>query len=133
MAGISEASGQDVGKMMDNWLSKTGFPLITVEETEKGLKVRQNRFFATADATVSTPRFVRDFRKSSRQLTAERYAAGGGPDFVARSVAAARRRLENWQVEGAFGVGLVGAGDDNRDRGCCEHNLQAERRDLRSL
>jgi hypothetical protein len=24
MAGISEASGQDVGKMMDNWLSKTG-------------------------------------------------------------------------------------------------------------
>ncbi|TKA51094.1 hypothetical protein B0A53_05880 [Rhodotorula sp. CCFEE 5036] len=51
MAGISEASGQDVGKMMDNWLSKTGFPLITVEETEKGLKVRQNRFFATADAT----------------------------------------------------------------------------------
>jgi aminopeptidase 2 len=55
MAGISEASGQDVGKMMDNWLSKTGFPLITVEETEKGLKVRQNRFFATADATVSIP------------------------------------------------------------------------------
>ncbi|POY75780.1 hypothetical protein BMF94_1093 [Rhodotorula taiwanensis] len=50
MAGISEASGQDVGKMMDNWLSKTGFPLITVEETGKGIKVRQNRFFATADA-----------------------------------------------------------------------------------
>ncbi|GAA5976923.1 hypothetical protein JCM10908_005680 [Rhodotorula pacifica] len=51
MAGISEASGQDVGKIMDNWLTKTGFPLITVEETEKGLKVRQNRFFATADAS----------------------------------------------------------------------------------
>ena len=67
MAGISEASGQDVGKMMDNWLSKTGFPLITVEETEKGLKVRQNRFFATADASVSTLRFVRYVGKSSRQ------------------------------------------------------------------
>ncbi|GAA6024593.1 hypothetical protein JCM8202_005070 [Rhodotorula sphaerocarpa] len=51
MAGISEASGQDVGKMMHNWLSTTGFPLITVEETETGLKVRQNRFLATADVT----------------------------------------------------------------------------------
>ncbi|BGO90211.1 hypothetical protein NBRC10512_002414 [Rhodotorula toruloides] len=51
MAGISEASGVDALTLMKNWLSKTGFPLISVEETEKGLKVKQNRFLATADAT----------------------------------------------------------------------------------
>ena len=133
MAGISEASGQDVGKMMENWLSKTGFPLITVEETEKGLKVRQNRFFATADATVSTLDIFRRRGKGTRVLTSRNYAAGGGPDFVARPVAAARRRLEDWQVKGAFGAGSVGAGNDDRDRGRCQHNVQAERRDLWSL
>ncbi|GAA5943215.1 hypothetical protein JCM10213_006247, partial [Rhodosporidiobolus nylandii] len=48
---ISEASGHDVEKLMQNWLGKTGFPLIEVEETDKGLKVKQRRFLSTGDAT----------------------------------------------------------------------------------
>ncbi|GJN87500.1 hypothetical protein Rhopal_000449-T1 [Rhodotorula paludigena] len=50
MKGISEASGIDAGALMANWLGKTGFPLITVEETDKGIKVKQNRFLSTGDA-----------------------------------------------------------------------------------
>lgn len=52
MKGISEASGIDAGALMANWLGKTGFPLITVEETDKGIKVKQNRFLSTGDAKV---------------------------------------------------------------------------------
>ncbi|KAH8927481.1 hypothetical protein BT69DRAFT_1330390 [Atractiella rhizophila] len=48
---ISEASGFDVASMMNNWTKKTGFPVITVEETEEGLKVRQNRFLSSGRPT----------------------------------------------------------------------------------
>jgi hypothetical protein len=51
-AGISKASGSDVSEFMHNWVTKVGFPLITVEETAEGIKVTQNRFLSTADATV---------------------------------------------------------------------------------
>lgn len=47
--GIAEASGKDIAPMMFNWTNKVGFPVIRVEETEEGLKLTQNRFFATAD------------------------------------------------------------------------------------
>ncbi|GAA5938456.1 M1 family metallopeptidase [Sporobolomyces koalae] len=49
--GISDECGQDVSKMMDSWVSKIGFPVLTVEETDKGIKIRQKRFLSTADAT----------------------------------------------------------------------------------
>ncbi|CEQ41474.1 SPOSA6832_03182 [Sporobolomyces salmonicolor] len=49
--GISEAYGKDISEMMKNWTTKIGFPLITVEETDKGIKIRQNRFLSTGDAT----------------------------------------------------------------------------------
>ncbi|GAA5821754.1 hypothetical protein JCM11491_005117, partial [Sporobolomyces phaffii] len=42
--GISDVYGKDIAPMMENWTTKIGFPLITVEETENGLKIRQNRF-----------------------------------------------------------------------------------------
>ena len=45
-AGISEASGLDVPKIMANWTLKIGFPVIRVEETSEGLKVTQNRFLS---------------------------------------------------------------------------------------
>jgi len=48
--GISEASGVDVAKMMDNWVSKMGFPFITVTETKDGINVRQDRFLETGAA-----------------------------------------------------------------------------------
>lgn len=37
---------------MLNWTNKIGFPVITVEENEEGLKLRQNRFLSTNDTTV---------------------------------------------------------------------------------
>lgn len=48
-AGISEACGLDVAKIMSNWTLKVGFPIISVEETAEGLKVKQNRFLSTGD------------------------------------------------------------------------------------
>ncbi|GAA6002057.1 hypothetical protein JCM10207_003055 [Rhodosporidiobolus poonsookiae] len=51
LKGISEASGRDTESLMKNWLGKTGFPLIEVEETKEGLKVSQRRFLSTGDAT----------------------------------------------------------------------------------
>ncbi|GAA6058627.1 hypothetical protein JCM10212_004038 [Sporobolomyces blumeae] len=49
--GISDEYGQDISEMMKNWTTKIGFPLITVDETDTGIKLRQNRFLSTADAT----------------------------------------------------------------------------------
>ncbi|CAO1624129.1 unnamed protein product [Sympodiomycopsis kandeliae] len=47
--GISEASGQDVPKIMKNWVLEQGFPVLTVEEGADSIKVRQNRFLTTGD------------------------------------------------------------------------------------
>jgi len=50
-AALSEASGKDVGKVMDIWTKQVGFPVITVTENEKDKTVtlKQNRFLRTAD------------------------------------------------------------------------------------
>jgi aminopeptidase 2 len=48
--GISEAVGHDVGKMMQTWVGTMGFPYLTVTETEKGIRVRQDRFLETGPA-----------------------------------------------------------------------------------
>ncbi|KAJ7457967.1 leucyl aminopeptidase [Mycena galericulata] len=50
--GISAATGLDVQKFMDNWVSKIGFPLITVSETAEGIHVRQNRFLVSGEPTA---------------------------------------------------------------------------------
>ncbi|KAL5636049.1 hypothetical protein ACGC1H_004760 [Rhizoctonia solani] len=49
--GISDAAGVDVGKVMKNWVFEIGFPLLTVTETADGIRVRQDRFLSTGDAT----------------------------------------------------------------------------------
>lgn len=49
--GISEASGQDVAKIMRNWVLKIGHPVITVTESDEAIHVRQNRFLSTGDPT----------------------------------------------------------------------------------
>ncbi|KAK1231989.1 Aminopeptidase 2 mitochondrial [Marasmius sp. AFHP31] len=41
--GISNATGE----LMGNWVTKTGFPLLTVTETDGGIKVRQDRLLET--------------------------------------------------------------------------------------
>ena len=50
--GISEASGKDVSQIMDNWVLKQGFPVLTVTEGENSIRVRQNRFLSTGDPSA---------------------------------------------------------------------------------
>lgn len=48
--GIGEASGKNIEEMMDNWVSKMGFPLLTVTEKDGSIHVRQDRFLETGPA-----------------------------------------------------------------------------------
>ncbi|KAF8311310.1 leucyl aminopeptidase [Clavulina sp. PMI_390] len=48
--GISQSTGLDIAKMMDNWVYKIGFPVVTVKEEENGkVTVRQDRFLSSGD------------------------------------------------------------------------------------
>ncbi|KAI0064924.1 leucyl aminopeptidase [Artomyces pyxidatus] len=47
---IGEATGIDIPNLMDNWVSKIGFPVLTVTDTETGIRVRQDRFFEDGPA-----------------------------------------------------------------------------------
>lgn len=51
LSAISSTTGKDVSTLLKNWLGKTGFPLLEVEETATGIKVSQRRFLSTGDAT----------------------------------------------------------------------------------
>jgi hypothetical protein len=114
---------------MKNWLSKTGFPLISVEETAKGLKVKQNRFLATADATVRSASSL--FARSA--LTASCRLARGGPDHLARSAPDPRRRPQDWREEGPLRRRPHPARAGDRASRRRQHDLQAQRRDLQCL
>jgi len=48
--GISEATGLNITELMENWITKIGFPVLTVTEDAKGIKVQQDRFLATGAA-----------------------------------------------------------------------------------
>ncbi|PPQ65107.1 hypothetical protein CVT24_003068 [Panaeolus cyanescens] len=50
--GISTATGRNITAIMENWITKIGFPVITVTETDDGkaIKVRQDRFLETGAA-----------------------------------------------------------------------------------
>jgi aminopeptidase 2 len=48
-AALSDASGKDVGKVMDIWTKKVGFPVVTVTESSDSIHLKQNRFLRTAD------------------------------------------------------------------------------------
>ena len=48
-AGIAEASGVHVAKVMKEWVRKIGFPVIEVIESGDTIKVRQSRFLSTGD------------------------------------------------------------------------------------
>ncbi|KZT24123.1 leucyl aminopeptidase [Neolentinus lepideus HHB14362 ss-1] len=48
--GVAESTGVDVPKVMDNWVSKMGFPVITVTESDKVITVRQDRFLSSGPA-----------------------------------------------------------------------------------
>ncbi|KAK8862013.1 peptidase family M1-domain-containing protein [Apiospora arundinis] len=48
-AGLTEATGTDVASLMSNWITKIGFPLLTVAEEPGQISVRQSRFLSTGD------------------------------------------------------------------------------------
>lgn len=67
---LSEASGRDVGAFMRSWITRTGFPVVTVEETADGLKLRQNRFLSACANRVIE--LTAQARAMSRQRTTRR-------------------------------------------------------------
>lgn len=48
-AALSEASGQDVNGFMDPWITKIGFPVLTVAEEPGQLGVKQSRFLSSGE------------------------------------------------------------------------------------
>ncbi|KAI0637348.1 leucyl aminopeptidase [Trametes polyzona] len=48
--GIQAATDLDIPKMMDNWVKKIGYPVVTVTEKDGGILVRQDRFLETGPA-----------------------------------------------------------------------------------
>ncbi|KAJ7464112.1 leucyl aminopeptidase [Mycena latifolia] len=69
---LGRASGMDVVNLMENWITKTGYPVLTVTEAPGGINVRQNRFLATGiapaqdDETIWTvPLNLLTFRNST--------------------------------------------------------------------
>lgn len=50
---LSEASGQDVVKVMDIWTKQIGYPVLTVEEKGEKISVTQNRYLTTGDVKPS--------------------------------------------------------------------------------
>ncbi|KAJ7185799.1 leucyl aminopeptidase [Mycena filopes] len=45
--GVEKATGLKVAELMEAWISKAGFPVVTVEESPDGVKLRQDRFIFT--------------------------------------------------------------------------------------
>ncbi|TIC23268.1 hypothetical protein E3Q12_02146 [Wallemia mellicola] len=73
--GIAEAAGIDVQAIMDPWTLKQGFPVLTVSESDKGIKVRQDRFLSTGKPTAEenetewhVPLFIREGDKVDRSV-----------------------------------------------------------------
>ena len=47
---LSQASGQDINALMENWIRKIGFPVLTVAEEPGQISVKQSRYLSTGDA-----------------------------------------------------------------------------------
>jgi len=47
---LSKASGQDVNTLIDPWIRKIGFPVITVTEEPGQISIKQSRYLSTGDA-----------------------------------------------------------------------------------
>ena len=50
-AALSKESGQEVDKFMDPWITKIGFPVVTVAEEPGQISVRQSRFLSGGELT----------------------------------------------------------------------------------
>jgi puromycin-sensitive aminopeptidase len=57
-AALAEASGQPILELANGWIRQTGYPLVTVEEREGRIVLRQQRFFANPDAQPEPTRWL---------------------------------------------------------------------------
>jgi aminopeptidase 2 len=48
--GISASTGLNITELMENWITKIGFPVLSVTEDENGIFVKQDRFLETGSA-----------------------------------------------------------------------------------
>ena len=48
--GISAATGVNITQLMENWITKIGYPVLTVTEEVNGITIRQDRFLETGAA-----------------------------------------------------------------------------------
>lgn len=48
---LSDASGANISDLMDPWIRKIGFPVLSVSEDAGKITVKQNRFLSTGDVT----------------------------------------------------------------------------------
>ncbi|KAG0648183.1 Aminopeptidase [Hyphodiscus hymeniophilus] len=46
---LSQASGQDINALMENWIRKIGFPVLTVTEELGQIGIKQSRYLSTGD------------------------------------------------------------------------------------
>jgi puromycin-sensitive aminopeptidase len=53
-AGLDEASGIDVGSIMDSWILQEGYPQVEVSRVEGGIRLDQRRYLAIPDETDQT-------------------------------------------------------------------------------
>ncbi|KAF7351371.1 Aminopeptidase 1 [Mycena sanguinolenta] len=51
---LTLASDINVSQIMDAWISKPGFPVVTIEETSHGVHLKQSRFLFTGQETEET-------------------------------------------------------------------------------
>jgi aminopeptidase 2 len=49
--GISKSTGLDITQLMENWITKIGYPVLTVKENANSITIRQDRFLETGPST----------------------------------------------------------------------------------
>ena len=101
---FEEVSGKPVGRLMEAWTRRAGYPLLRIAETRRGLRLRQSRFFSSA----VTRRAVRDATRWHIPIRYRReYARGNRKLLMAARVLdlPLRRRPGEWVL---FNTGATG-------------------------
>jgi aminopeptidase 2 len=55
---LGEASGKDIGTVMDTWTKNVGYPVVSVTEKDSALHLEQHRFLSTGDATPEDDKII---------------------------------------------------------------------------
>jgi puromycin-sensitive aminopeptidase len=130
---LGEAAGQPIPEVMDGWVFRPGYPLVTVEEAPGGLRLSQRRFTYLEAAPEPDARWQVPVRL--------RGSAGGRPVEARRLLGEAEARVEvagpvDWVAGNAGGHGFYrvryAAGLRDRLLGALERLAPIERFDLLS-